>query len=318
MGGTPSEGLDPSITVESPSVFVRISTGPKTLTDRRQVPRRERVAVFAAAALIALPVLAGVLTTPTSVKPRSAITECPGGLTPGQAPTLLTPSHPLVLRRCEYLRSPFLGISFTLTAPADLRGAWASDAPEAVGIFGAPLGSNFDWPCPGCYALNGTFNQTLFPGAYEILAFGSARTLVATQNISAVFDRGLVTVAALSTENLSAGGYQAWPVTLPPGSSDYYLHGLVTTTGCSETMAVLPAVVFARFQTDRSEIWSPLGLLLGADAASTCPTPPVANPLGVDAGPITIQTGEELVFYNSWPGPVEFSVADPIQISFLT
>ena len=188
-----------------------------------------------------------------------------------------------------------------------------------MGVFNASYERpNYGWPCPGCYALNGSLSAALFPGTYEIVVIGDAKVLNATRAIEAIFDRGLNILSSPFTTSLSAGSFSAWPISVPSGVSGFVMEGEAATTGCSYTVAILTPDVYSQFQGDRAAINLPGAQLLESAWASSCPTPPVSSAFPISLfGATNVSTGDRLVFYNSWPDAVQFAVVSPIELSYL-
>ncbi len=226
--------------------------------------------------------------------------------------------NPVILPKCDQYSPRLGGIEFSISAPVDLRGSWAASAPEAVAVWNVTATVSNGWPCPGCYALNGGFDFTLFPGTYVILFAGVAESFVATQTILVKFDRTLEVLQPPIVTSLSSGNYSAWPISAPPGASSFWLGGSIATSGCGYTIALLPPAVFQAFQSDRSAINSPDAFVLQSGWASTCPNPPVSTVSGFGTiGPFNLNSGDTLVFYNSWGSVVQLTVLAPIEVSYL-
>jgi hypothetical protein len=288
--------------------------------------RHEALVVCLVTVLAFSPVAAGLVWINSQSLSSANAAVCPEAPTLFSPPSVLTPADPVLLPKCtEY--PVFSGnIYFSVNAPVELRGSWVTSDALAVGMFNATTlnQANYGWPCPSCYTLNGSVNSTLFPGTYAIVfAFpiGDGRenpVMIATQAIEVVFDRGLDVLQRPMVTDLSSGNYSAWPISVPTGSSSFWVNGLIATTGCSFVASILPPFVFQEIQVDRGAIESPNATLLISGYGSTCPNPPVSTPVPVGPfGPLNITSGDVLVFFNSWPSTVQFSVLDPIEVSYL-
>jgi hypothetical protein len=287
--------------------------------------RHEALVVSLVAAFAISLVIAGLVLFNSQTSSPATVTVCPGPPSSFAPPSHLTPANPMILPKCDQYTLKSGNIVFSISAPVDLRGSWVTPDPVAVAVFNTSTTyiANNGWPCPGCYALNGSFNSTLFPGTYEIAfanRFGQqSPVLIATQTIEVVFDRGLDVLQLPMVTNLSAGNYSAWPISAPIGASSFWSAGVIATTGCSYVIAVLPPAVYQQFQVDRAALQSPNATILSSGSASTCPSPPVSTPAPVGPfGPLSITSGDTLVFFNSWPARVQFAVLGPIEISYLT
>lgn len=269
--------------------------------------------------MVLLPAVGGILALSSLPSPPKWDSVCPGVPTQFQPPTYLTPANPVILPKCAQYSPRSGSIVFSVGAPVDLRGSWAASAPLAVAVFNVTTTVSYGWPCPGCYAFNGSFNSTLFPGTYEIAFDGHGATFVATQAILVTFDRSLEVLQPSLVTNLAGGNYSAWPIIAPPSASNFWLEGLIGTTGCSYTIAILPLAVFQAFLNDRGAVNSPGALLLQSGWASVCPSPPVSTAVGFGTiGPFGLTSGDTLVFYNSWGSAVQLTVLAPIEVSYLS
>jgi hypothetical protein len=211
---------------------------------------------------------------------------------------------------------------FTIDLPADLTGSWTASAPLAVVVVNSTMPMLYGWPCPGCYALNGNLSQTLFPGTYVIQFAGQLGypqpILTATQTIQLEFDRQLVVLQPPFATNLSAGDYTAWSIPIVSGSTDVRLTGVLETTACSYSVAILPAASFEAFQTNRSVIYSSsYAEILDAAGSSTCPTPGPLSYAGIGVSSQNLTSNQTLVFYNSSQATVQFVVIGSIELSYV-
>ncbi len=282
------------------------------------VGRYEVMVLFVAIAVGLALLLSGlVVFGPPPAAPPSP-PQCPPSWC--QLQVNLTPADPVLLPQGAE-RLPVSGdIAFSVSAPGDLHGLWNATYPMAVAVFNSSITVNMGWPCPGCYSLNGTLNYTLFPGVYDLAILGGGGApLTITEALVVDFDRGLVVLQKPTFTNVSAGGYAAWPITIPEGAKGVWLEASLAQTGCAYTLSILPPSVFQQFQVNRSAIDSGSSQLIESGWTSSCPNPQVSTPFGPGAiGPLNISSGDVLVFYNWWSGGVELTVLDPIEISYLT
>lgn len=287
---------------------------------------RPRVVVVAACAALAFVLAAVAVFSPPSNS--SSIPGCPGFTSSPAPATELTPADPVLLPRCDGYSIASGPIAFSIRAPVNLLGAWASTSPLEFAIFNTTVAAepNFGWPCP-CAVSSGSFNDTLFPGNY-VIEFstdgspdmgGPLPTWVATEPIMAVFDLGLDLLSGPQNLTLPADGYAAWPISAPNGSSGFTLEVTMATTACDYELAMLPPAAFQTLQSGKG-IPSGNGTeLIIADYTNACQassTPSLFGPFVF--GPSNWQSGDEVVFANQAGVAVTLDLLGPLEVSYLT
>ena len=289
--------------------------------------RRVALTVCVAVAIAALFVLLVILlsspgsTSPNPGSPNSS-SQCPGQTASSGSPCHPTPADPVLLAQSAQYATSSGSIVFTINLPADLTGSWTASAPLALVVVNSTNPMLYGWPCPSCYALNGSLNQTLFPGTYVIEFAGLMEhpdpILTATQTIQLKFDRNLVVLQTPFATNLSAGNFSSWSIPVISDSTYVWLTGVLETTACSYSIAILPAASYAAFQTNRSVIYSSsYAEILDAAGSSSCPTPGPLSYAGIGISSLNLTSNQTLVFYNSSQATVQFVVTGSIELSYI-
>jgi hypothetical protein len=233
----------------------------------------------------------------------------------------LTPRSPVLEAKGQNLSAANETIEFSVGRPADLHGSWTSTSPVYVGVFDFSLfcGTAPDPPIP-IGSLNGTINETLFPGVYilDFEWFGdhANSTWTATESIAASFDRGLDVLAGPGATTIASPGYAAWTITAPAQAYSYFLEWAMTTSSCNDELAVLPPRTFQAFE-------SGLGPLNGngTDVIETSSTSPCAAMSGTstevgDLGPSNWSSGDVLVYFNGGGTVATLTLLAPLEASY--
>jgi hypothetical protein len=286
---------------------------------------REPAIVCATVALSLVIALVGVLVFDAQTNSEQTIGGCPVTQSPYVSTSNLSPTSPVLLPECAEHTLPY-GIEFTIASPINLTGSWASTVPLQLGLFNLTasfVDNGWASPCSFCDLTSGSFAFTLFPGTYaigfEILSGGSGPDeIVATQPFTALFDRGLDTLQLPETVPLPPNGYSSWPISLPPGTSNYFLEESRFVASCSDASFIFPPAIFQEFQTDRG-VFNSAGVFgLGTDYVLNCTNPEMGGGYtNVTVGPLPLISGDVLVFWNSSNESALLDVLAPLEISFL-
>jgi len=247
-------------------------------------------------------------------------THSPGGTAHYR---LLTPGSPVLLPQGATYPTARGNIYFQVGAAVDLQGSWETSRPIALAVFSLPFGAT-TWPFPGSFAKSGSLNLTLFPGTYEVVVLPGVGTaakpvLTVTKSIQAQFDRGLTVLQSPEYTELPAGGYLAWPLPEPAITSGLWLNGTISATACSDRLAILPAVLYEAFQSNRSLINATGVIGIGGGTYTPCVSLSNLQSTGLgEFGPFSDSPGEMMVFYNAGPNAARVAVLASLDVTFLT
>lgn len=239
-----------------------------------------------------------------------------------QVAALLTSQSPVLVAKGQNLPATNGPIEFWLDKPADLHGSWASTSPAYLEVIDfslyCALGPSYP-PIPIGGTLNGTINETLFPGIYilDFEWFGdhANSTWTATEPITASFDRGLDVLAGPGATLLESHGYTAWTISAPVSASSFFLAMEMTTSSCNDELAELPEVTFQAFESGRGPLNGNGTDVIEASSSSPC-SPSLATTVGV-LGPLNWSTSDVLVYFNGGESTATLSLLAPLEVSYL-
>jgi hypothetical protein len=274
--------------------------------------------VVAVAVTISVSAVVGVWAVlPSPATPANGVAAvCPGGMSRG-----LSPGSPVLLSQGAVYPTGLGNLCFSVDSPVTLQGSWSSSGSVALAVFSLPFGLT-TCPTPGSFATSGALNQTLFPGTYAmVFVAGSGGSLgpslTVTQTILANFDLGLSVVQSAGTLSLGAGGYVAWPLSVPALPSSVWFNGSLASTACSTVLAVLTASQYEAFQANQSEIYAAGVFIINGYRESPCPsTQPYQDMGGGVYGPLGLAPGGYLVLLNAGPSLAQVEVQHSLEFAY--
>ena len=236
----------------------------------------------------------------------------------------LTPQAPLLFDKGQSLGGADQFVWFSLDAPAELRGSWVSSSPSVVRV--AVLGLFCGGPACLCDVraigtLNGTINETLFPG-YHILSFvwtGSSTnsTWTVSKAFAATFDQGLDSLAGPGNISIASGSYASWTIQATPQASDFLLQWAGTTNSCHDELAELSARTFQAFSSGEGPLnGNGTQIILENNYTSACGSFPAITVIGA-LGPYNWTSGEVLVYYNAGESVETITLYAPLDVIYL-
>jgi len=156
----------------------------------------------------------------------------------------------------ESLDPPYsLGLPFCLSESVTLVGSWTASQRTETAVLDQNS-TSFDWPNPWSYAKNWTYNETLFPGSYDLYFFlvnSTSGTVNITGALTFEFDRTTVTLQPTGEFDVAPKGNVSWPFTIPNASSRIgFMSDEAINCAGGNAAGVLTITEWRRFEADPS------------------------------------------------------------------
>jgi hypothetical protein len=175
---------------------------------------------------------------------------------------------------------------------------------------------------PPLGSTNGTVDEVLFPGLYDVQIYWYGWTpgamWIATSPIRANFDRGLDILHGPGSFTLPPAAFEAWTISASQNSTDFELYGTMATTACNFELAVLSPPALLALQSGTGTLESNGSMLLEAEHTSACivGSSPTAFGPGV-MGPFAWTSGDAVVFQNQAGASAELELIGPLEVSYV-
>ena len=236
----------------------------------------------------------------------------------------LTSQNPVLMSKGQSLGGTDESMEFSVDRPAEFRGSWVSTSPAVVGISGMSLFCGGATPLGGPLpigALNGTINETLFPGDHilylEWMGNSANSTWTVTESFVVSFDRGLDLLAGPGSIPLAPQSYAAWTIVAPTHAFGFLLQWAVTTNSCNDELAVLSATTFQAFRLGVEPLNGNGTAVLGGSSTSPCGSSGPATETAV-FGPFNWSSGDVLVYFNGGERSATLTLLAPLDAVYLT
>lgn len=151
-----------------------------------------------------------------------------------------------------------LPLDFCLDRSVDLTGAWNSNqpvSPFALFTWQLPMYTGCDPQY--CFHRNGTFDGTLFPGAYAVGFFVDTWanvTVNVTQPIELVFDRVTEMLQPSGPVYLQPGAFSDWQMSVPSGARNVGFDASEVQVNVGFYAGLMNASEFAEFEQNPSAL----------------------------------------------------------------
>lgn len=251
-----------------------------------------------------------VAALPLISPPSPPVTPPPGS--PCSGPIIGGPAPGVLLATgTTFLASE--GFPFCLSQSATLNGSWSAPDPTAAAVL-VPDTITM-WPCPGCYARNGSFEESLFPGSYvvEFLSGSSGSqppdVVYVDEALELVFDRATIVLQPAGERVVGPQASLNWSFALPAGASAAGLSSSEQIQRGYEAGVMSPAQ-WTKFQSNESAFnWESLAWFALASGGGDGPI--------LTTGPLNLAPGNYyFVFYNDQTSSNAVDFTTPLYFAF--
>lgn len=211
--------------------------------------------------------------------------------------------------------APFV-FPFCINTSVTLVGAWSASQPTATAVL-FQNETQFGWPCPGCYAANGTYNVTLFPGSYDFDMLpenqSASDIITVTQLVELLYDRTTIVLEPTGTQTVNPSHYLDWTLSVPPNASRVAFYSYDSISGGFQAGLLNPMQWAAFLVNPASFEWGSLywgASSTGGAGGELGPVLAWGGDLGAAVGNYTI------VFYNDGTSSDTIQFLTPLYLAY--
>jgi hypothetical protein len=263
-----------------------------------------------------------VLTAPASATHSSALSGtstapasgCFSPPTNGSNATVFVLAGTVLNLSGQSMEPPYsLGLPFCLDESVTFVGSWtAPQLTQSMVLF--PNSTSFDWPGPfSPVGEHWTYNETLFPGSYD-LYFYLWNTTVGTVNVTSSltfdFNRPTATLQPTGAFVVAPQGNVSWPFTIPESGSRVAFTSEGTVYGSFEAGVLTPAQ-WQNFEASPSSFDWLAAVWEGGDDGGV-----IGPILSADLPANTTPGDYVLVVYNPVTSPCTVNFTSPLYLAF--